>query len=114
MVTSLGGRPGAGSRRGDDEAFIGGGGEIFALALPLADRIYLTAVDTGRGLRCFLPGPELGRLARDGTPGDPRRDEHNQYASIYRVLEQRRRQRINASFFFYRNINDCIGTAKSK
>jgi dihydrofolate reductase len=29
---------------GDDEVFIAGGGEIYRLALPLADRIYLTRV----------------------------------------------------------------------
>jgi dihydrofolate reductase len=31
---------------GDDEAFIIGGGELYKLALPLAQRIYLTTVDT--------------------------------------------------------------------
>lgn len=32
--------------QGDDEAFIGGGAEIYQLALPVADRIYLTRVHT--------------------------------------------------------------------
>jgi dihydrofolate reductase len=31
-------------RGGDDEAFVAGGAEIFRLALPLADRLYLTRV----------------------------------------------------------------------
>ena len=29
-------------RAGEDEAFVAGGGEIYRLALPLADRIYVT------------------------------------------------------------------------
>ena len=33
-------------RRGESEAFIGGGGEIFAQAMPLAGRLYLTHVHT--------------------------------------------------------------------
>lgn len=32
-------------RAGDDEAFVAGGAEIYALALPLADRIYLTRIE---------------------------------------------------------------------
>ena len=38
---------------GDDEVFIGGGAEIYRLALPLADRLYLTRVHT----QIEPPGP---------------------------------------------------------
>ena len=31
---------------GDDEVFVAGGGEIYRIALPLADRMYLTVVHT--------------------------------------------------------------------
>jgi len=31
--------------RGDDEAFVAGGAEIYTLALPLADRLYLTRIE---------------------------------------------------------------------
>ena len=31
---------------GDDEAFVAGGGEIYRVALPLADRLYLTRLHT--------------------------------------------------------------------
>jgi len=44
------------ARQADDaEAFIGGGGEIFAQALALADRIYLTTVHTRAGCDVFFP-----------------------------------------------------------
>jgi dihydrofolate reductase len=42
-------------RAGEDEAFIGGGGDIFAQALSLADRIYLTTVHTRAGCDVFFP-----------------------------------------------------------
>lgn len=32
-------------RAGDDEAFVAGGAEIYAMALPLADRLYLTRIE---------------------------------------------------------------------
>lgn len=72
---------------GEDEAFIGGGGEIFTQALPLADRIYLTEVDTAAGCDVFFPPWNLAEwreLERHTVPVD----EHNQYSSVYRLLER--------------------------
>ena len=40
---------------GDDEAFVGGGEDVFAEALPLADRIYLTRVDAAVKADTFFP-----------------------------------------------------------
>jgi dihydrofolate reductase len=41
--------------RGESEAFIGGGAEIYAQALPLADQIYLTQVHTVVQADTFFP-----------------------------------------------------------
>ncbi len=40
---------------GDDEAFVIGGGELYAAALPRADRIYLTTVDAEPAGDTFMP-----------------------------------------------------------
>jgi dihydrofolate reductase len=40
---------------GENEVFIGGGGEIFSLALPRAQRIYLTRVHTLADCDVFFP-----------------------------------------------------------
>jgi dihydrofolate reductase len=40
---------------GADEIMIGGGGEIYALALPLASRLYLTEVDAEPQASVFFP-----------------------------------------------------------
>jgi dihydrofolate reductase len=70
---------------GETEAFIGGGGEIFELTQPLADRIYLTEVDTDAGCDVFFPPvnlsdwQELERIEQ-GT------DEQNEFPFVYRLL----------------------------
>ncbi len=51
---------------GESEVFIGGGGEIFAQALPLAQRIYLTRGTYSGGLRCLFPTGGLGGVGRRG------------------------------------------------
>ena len=40
---------------GDTEAFIIGGGELYAQALPIADRLYLTSVHTDSHAEIFFP-----------------------------------------------------------
>jgi dihydrofolate reductase len=42
----------------DDEAFVAGGAEIYRLALPLADRIYLTRIHTEIDGDAFFPDPD--------------------------------------------------------
>ncbi|MDR2342800.1 MAG: dihydrofolate reductase [Campylobacteraceae bacterium] len=41
--------------RGEDEAFVVGGGEVYKEALPLADRLYLTTVDYNGRADTFFP-----------------------------------------------------------
>ena len=57
---------------GTDELFVIGGGEIYRLALPLADRLYLTLVDSEADGDAFFPEwdpsrfREIEREKRDG------------------------------------------------
>ncbi len=39
----------------DKEVFIGGGAQIYKLALPFADRLYLTLIDDGKEADTFFP-----------------------------------------------------------
>ncbi len=73
---------------GETEAFIGGGAQIFALALPLADRIYLTEVAAECACDTFMPPidptdwQEVERVAHPAG-------EQDEYAFVDRVLERR-------------------------
>ena len=72
---------------GDEEAFIGGGGEIYAQALRLADRIYLTRVHTTAGCDVFFPPFDLEawvEVEREELDAD----ERNEHGFIYQVLEK--------------------------
>ena len=46
--------------RGDDECFVIGGADLFRETLPLADRLYLTVVDTESAGDTFMPEFDLG------------------------------------------------------
>ena len=73
---------------GEDQAFIIGGGEIFAQALPLARRIYLTRVHTRAGCDVFFPPFDLAdwvEVERQEFPADDR----NQYAFSWTILDRR-------------------------
>jgi dihydrofolate reductase len=72
---------------GDQEAFIGGGGEIFAQALPLANRIYLTKVHTRAGCDVFFPAVDEEKWNVIEQVEQPA-DEKNEFAFSYRVLAQ--------------------------
>jgi dihydrofolate reductase len=70
---------------GESEAFVIGGGEIFAQALPLAERIYLTTVQAQFECDVFFPriDPAEWRILEESSvPAD----EKNQFASTYRLL----------------------------
>lgn len=72
---------------GDDEAFVAGGGEIYRLALPLADRIYLTRVQGGFGGDTDFPHYEASEwrlLWRE----DREADERNEFRYSFLVLER--------------------------
>ena len=70
---------------GEQEAFIGGGGEIFAQALPLANRIYLTTVHTRAGCDVFFPLFDTNEW-EEIERGDQGVDELNEYRFTYQLL----------------------------
>lgn len=76
VVHSLGAALELARQSGEDEAFIGGGGEIYSQALPLADRIYLTTVHTRAGCDVFFPAfdpagwVEVERLEQGANEGN--------------------------------------------
>lgn len=75
-------------RGGDDEAFVAGGAEIYRLALPRADRIYLTRIHTAIEGDTFFPDPDpaVWRLA----DSDRREaDEKNRWPHTFEVYERR-------------------------
>lgn len=63
---------------GDPEAFVIGGAEIYALALPRAQRVYATEIDAAFGGDTWfppLPGEQWRQVSREpqraATPGEP-------------------------------------------
>jgi dihydrofolate reductase len=73
---------------GENEVFISGGGEVFAQALPHADRIYLTQVHASLECDVFFPQLVLDdwiEVERSFHPAN----EKNQYPSTFRVLERK-------------------------
>ncbi len=74
--------------RGETEAFVGGGAEIYAEALPRADRMYYTRVLAR--VRCDTLFPWQGELTmREIERREFPADDRNEYAFIWRVLERR-------------------------
>jgi len=71
----------------ENEAFVGGGAQIFDLAMLLADRIYLTEVEAATGCDVFFPKMDWS-IWREIERQVVEADEHNQYRSVYRVLER--------------------------
>jgi len=70
---------------GETEAFIAGGGEIFTLALPLADRIYLTRVHAQVEADVFFPPFSLEGWRQIETIEQPA-DEKNDYPARFILL----------------------------
>lgn len=71
----------------EEEAFIAGGGEIFAQALPRAGRIYLTLVHTRLDCDTFFPPMQWDQwkiTAQDRLPADAK----NEFPSTYYLLER--------------------------
>ena len=73
--------------RGDSEIFVIGGSEIFAEALPRADRIYLTTVDAAPEGDTYMPGfdPDEWREVSSQWHG---RDEHHAYGYRHAIHER--------------------------
>lgn len=73
---------------GESEVFVGGGEQIFAQALPVADRIHLTRVHAHLACDAFFPPFEEGEwIEKDGLFHP--QDEKNSYDFTYRLLERR-------------------------
>jgi dihydrofolate reductase len=87
LLTSLPAALQQAAARGETETFVIGGGEIYALALPLTGRLYLTEVDTLAGCDVFFPdwNPDgWVELERQSIPAGPDDD----FASTFRLLER--------------------------
>ncbi len=56
----------------NEEVFNIGGGEIFRMAMPLTDRLYITRVDATCDADVFFPeiGPEWREMSREEHPAD--------------------------------------------
>ncbi len=74
--------------QGEMEAFVIGGGEIYRLALPRADRLYLTYVQTCAGCDVFFPTLDLHDWIEVSSSHHPA-DEKNDYPSIFTILERK-------------------------
>jgi dihydrofolate reductase len=72
---------------GESEAFVIGGGQIFAQALPLADRIYLTRVHTVSEADVFFPEFYESAWSRKESLDLPA-DDRNDFPSSFRILER--------------------------
>jgi len=73
--------------RGETEAFVIGGADIYAQALDVADRIYLTAVHAEVDADTFFPEFNRSPWTEKECTYQPA-DEKNQHACTFRLLER--------------------------
>ena len=76
--------------RDDDEAFVVGGAEIYTLALPRADRLYVTWVDADVEGDTFFPAVDWGqwRVVSEETHAADAKNEYPTRFAIYdRITE---------------------------
>jgi len=74
-------------RAGSDEAMVIGGGEIYALALPLADRLYFTLIDADIDGDTYFPQFDTSRFIEVHRE-DHGVDARHAYAYTIRVLDR--------------------------
>ncbi len=74
--------------RGEGEAFIIGGGDIFTQSLPLANRIYLTRVHAATDADTFFP-PFVPGEWQEELISHQQADERNDYPSTFSILERK-------------------------
>ena len=74
--------------RGESEAFVIGGAEIYSAALDLAHRIYLTQVHAEVNADTFFPVLERDDWIDKQSSYEPA-DDRNQYAFTFRLLDRR-------------------------
>lgn len=74
---------------GEEEVFIIGGGQIYEIALPHVDRIYLTEVDVKVDGDIFFPtiDPNNWNLIKETKN---KSDEKNEYDYTFKVLERKK------------------------
>lgn len=73
----------------DSENFVIGGAEIYALALPFADKIYLTAVDAERPADAYFP--EFEEKQWRITKTEPHQaDEKHIYPFVFKIYEKKK------------------------
>ena len=73
---------------GEDEVFIGGGAEIYRLAMDKTDRIYLTIIDHNFDADTFFPEIDYNRW-HEVSREDYEPDEKNRYPYSFITLERR-------------------------
>jgi dihydrofolate reductase len=71
----------------DDEVFIGGGAEIYKLAMHLTDRIYLTVIHKNFDADTFFPEIDPGQW-KESAREDYQPDEKNAYPYSFVTLER--------------------------
>ena len=75
-------------KSGEDEVFIIGGGQIFAEALELADRIYLTLVHTTTNADVFFPAIEPDHWVEIEAE-EYQSDNKNLFPLTFKILQLR-------------------------
>lgn len=74
--------------RGEEEAFVIGGEQIFQLALPLADRIYLTRVDADVQADTYFPAFDEQAWVIKESYTHPA-DDKNEHPFTFQLLERK-------------------------
>lgn len=72
---------------GDDEVFLGGGGQIYRLALPQIDRIYRTRVHTALDGDTYFPELAAGEWTVTRSE-EFEADERNSYRATFEVVDR--------------------------
>src|SRR5262249_23516499 len=88
LAHSLGAALALARERGEREVFICGGAEIYAQSLPLADRIYLTVVQTEVEADTFFPAWDESQWVEPNR-SDHEADEKDQYPFTFKLLLRR-------------------------
>ena len=76
------------SRTKVEEIMVIGGGEVYALALPVADRLYMTVIDAELDGDVFFPPFDEGEW-REISREDHAADDKHAYAYSIRVLDRK-------------------------
>lgn len=88
VVASLDEAQASARESGEDEVFVAGGAQIFALALPLADRLHLTRVHAQVEADAFFPPFDLAEWVEVETRFHAA-DDRNPYPFTYSLLRRK-------------------------